>query len=173
MRDPAELTSLLVRASLALHLTQAGLGDLLGSSHRTAHRWHVGEAYPSDKQVQELARHVFPADPSIAAGLAEQAGCTLESLGVVRPTPPPAPPPPPRPAPEVMIDSVVCAAAEAIDVVPRDIRPALRAAFARARMLGMSIEEAERALRGAAGPSEIDLGKDKRAARSSARARAS
>jgi hypothetical protein len=40
----------------------------------------------------------------------------------------------------------VCAAAEAINVPPRDVRPALLAAFARARRLGIAIATVETAL---------------------------
>jgi hypothetical protein len=47
-----------------------------------------------------------------------------------------------------MVDSIVCAAAEAMDVVPRQVRPALLAAFARARRLSLSTEVVEKALGG-------------------------
>jgi hypothetical protein len=40
----------------------------------------------------------------------------------------------------------VCAAAEANDVMPREIRPALIAAFSRGRKLGLTMAEAEGAL---------------------------
>jgi hypothetical protein len=42
----------------------------------------------------------------------------------------------------------VCAAAEAIDVMPRTIRPALLAAFRRARRLGLDVATVEKALGG-------------------------
>ncbi len=50
------------------------------------------------------------------------------------------------PAPAHMIDAIVCSAADAANLLPRAVRPALRAAFARARELGISVEAAERGL---------------------------
>ena len=45
------------------------------------------------------------------------------------------------------VDAVVCAAAEAMQVVPQNVRPALLAAFACARELGLTLEDVERVLR--------------------------
>ena len=45
-----------------------------------------------------------------------------------------------------MVDVVVCAAAEALDVSPRAVRPALLAAFQRAREAGLTLEQVEKAL---------------------------
>jgi hypothetical protein len=62
--------------------------------------------------------------------------------------PPPAAPPPPRPPPDPIhiVDTVVCAAAEAMQIMPDDIRPALRAAFRRARLAGLTTEAVDMAL---------------------------
>jgi hypothetical protein len=38
---------------------------------------------------------------------------------------------------------VVCAAAEAMNMMPEEIRPALRAAFRRARLAGLSVEDVD------------------------------
>ncbi|MDP9001553.1 MAG: hypothetical protein M3O46_15745, partial [Myxococcota bacterium] len=46
-----------------------------------------------------------------------------------------------------LIDAVVCAAAEALDVSPRAVRPALLAAFARASELGLTLERSLEGLR--------------------------
>ena len=46
--------------------------------------------------------------------------------------------------------TVVCAAAEAIDVTPRVVRPALLAAVTRARQLGLTLETLDEALRATA-----------------------
>jgi len=40
----------------------------------------------------------------------------------------------------VLVDSVVCAAAEAMSLSPQAIRPAVLAAFARARDAGLSLD---------------------------------
>jgi hypothetical protein len=53
---------------------------------------------------------------------------------------------------ELVIDSVVCAAAVAMDMKPLEIRPALAAAFRRARQLGIPTEALDRALSGEVKP---------------------
>jgi hypothetical protein len=55
---------------------------------------------------------------------------------------------------EDVVEAVVCAAADAMDVSPRAMRPALLAAFTRARRIGLTVEAMEKALGGAgeAGP---------------------
>jgi hypothetical protein len=102
-------------------------------------------------QLQTLARAVHPEDAVLAAKVAAEGGQTLEGLGLVRPEPPPraAPPaPPPRPFPptRLVAESVVCAAAEAMQAPPAVMREVLRAAFARAQALGLSLDEMNEAL---------------------------
>src|SRR4029077_16663730 len=73
------------------------------------------------------------------------------------PPPPPRPPPPappPPPDPRYIVDTVVCAAAEAIQLMPEAIRPALRAAFRRARLAGLSVQDVDKALHGGEGPDQ-------------------
>jgi transcriptional regulator with XRE-family HTH domain len=148
----ASIHSLFDRARQALHASQVEIGTMLGASRRTAQRWDAGKASPSTEQLQTLARRVYPSDPRLAAEIATATATTLQALGLVAPAPPPAPPqaapPPPPPPVESVVDSMVCAAAEAIDVMPRVVRPALLAAFTRARELQLSVEAVERALQG-------------------------
>ena len=95
-------------------------------------------------QLQKLARAVYPVDASLAAALASEGGQSLESLGLVRPAPPPvAAPAPSRPFPPVrlLVESVVCAAAEAMQAPPTAVRDVLRAAITRAHALGLNVEE--------------------------------
>jgi hypothetical protein len=157
MPDSDPIRRLLVLASHALGIGQKQLGEMLGSSHRTAHRWQVGQSHPTEHQLHELARKVYPQDPALAAQIAQAGDTTLEALGVVAPPPPPPPlppvvappappPPPPRPPAEEMIDAVVCAAAEAMNMMPAEIRPGLLAAATRGRKLSMTMAEAERGL---------------------------
>ncbi len=159
MRKVHDVGALLQQASMTLHLTQEKLGQMLGSSKRTAQRWIADQARPMDAQLGELARHVFPRDPGLASQLAEAGAYTLEELGIVPSAPPPAPPaapalplappappPPPRPPAEEIVDAVVCAAAEVMGVMPEEMRAPLLAAFARGRKLGMTMEEGERGL---------------------------
>jgi transcriptional regulator with XRE-family HTH domain len=142
---------LLSESQVALGLTQEKLGDLLTASRRTVSRWASGTSRPSVDQLQTLARAVYPEDASLAAKVAAEGGQTLEGLGLVRPepAPPPAPPAPlPRPFPptRLVAESVVCAAAEAMQAAPAVMREVLRAAFARAQALGLSLEEMNEAL---------------------------
>src|SRR5262245_32468453 len=116
-----EHVPLLVQARRLLHVSQGSLGEMLGSSRRTGQRWETWGSYPSPTQWQELARRIHPHDADLAEALAAQGGSSLLDLGLVAPPPPPPAPPPPPPIGE-MIDAVVCAAAEAIDVMPRAVR---------------------------------------------------
>ena len=155
-----EITPLLSRARMLLGLTQKGLGELFGVSLRTAHRWELGKSYPSITQVHELAAAVFPHDAGLAAQLASEAGTTLEGLGLVTPpapAPPPAPVvvpgPPPRAFPPIalMVDSIVLASIDAAATLgatgAREAVPTiLRAAFSRARGLGLTTDEIDEAL---------------------------
>jgi hypothetical protein len=93
----------------------------------------------------DLARVVHGHDPVLAAELVASKGTTLEAQGIVPPAPPPPPPAPPPPA-ESIVDAVVCAAAEAMDLTPREVRAGLHAAFARARRRRRSDRSPSRAL---------------------------
>jgi hypothetical protein len=48
--------------------------------------------------------------------------------------------------PPHLVDTVVCAAAEALGVPPPAVRPALLAAFQRAREVGLTTEDVEQAI---------------------------
>jgi hypothetical protein len=147
------LVSLLWKARMALGVASQGeFGKLLGSSVRSGQRWERGEAIPTDDQMAQLARLVHPKNAELAAAIAAETGTTLVQLGVVAPpavaaapAPPPAPPPP---DPVYLVDTVVCAAAEAVQMMPEAIRPALRAGFRRAALAGLSIETINRAFDG-------------------------
>jgi hypothetical protein len=163
------VTPLLSRATTALGMTQKQVGEAFGISLRTAQRWHLGGSYPNVEQVKRLAGMVFPYDPDLAEELAVEAGTTLEALGLVAPPAPSPPPPlpavvtgpPPRTFPPValMVDSIFLAAIDAAQshgpsTTPRESVPAIvKAAFARARGLGLSMAEVDDALsaRSAAG----------------------
>jgi len=150
------MVPLLVRARRALDLpSQGALGEALGSSARSGQRWERDESKPSADQVHQLARRVSPIDAALAAELAEASDTTLLALGLEVPPAPAVvttaapvapPPPPPPPDPIHIVDTVVCAAAEAMQLMPEAIRPALRAAFRRARLTGLSVEDVDRAL---------------------------
>lgn len=153
-----DVHGLIVRARMALGMTQKQLAEMLGASLRTASRWEGGGSYPDHQQVGQLARAVHPKDATIAEALAGEAGTTLEALGLVvrkSPSPPLSPAPPPRAFPpiDLMVDSVILAAADAVAGYadsPLQERSALldvlRAAISRARRLGLTLEEVDAAL---------------------------
>jgi len=144
-----ELPMLLGKAMYALNLpNQGALGELIGASRRTGQRWAVGRAHPSGPQLQELVVRVHAVDADLAADLAAVAGTTLLAMGLERPAAPPAAIA--AFAVERVADSVLCAAAEAMDVSPRAMRHAILAAFTRARELGLTVEAMEKALRAGA-----------------------
>jgi hypothetical protein len=163
---------LVALAQAALGLTQGGLAEMFEVSRRTISRMMDKKALPSTLQLHALARAVHPINPALAALLATEGNETLEGLGIVQPVPPPVPavapeppappappvvvapepppppPPPPRPLPppRLMVESIVCAAAETMQTTPAAVRDVLRTAFKRARGLGMTIEEVDEAL---------------------------
>jgi hypothetical protein len=136
------LDALLVRARDALGTKTEGMAHAIGSSKRTVERWFAKEADPTDAHVIQLARALYPLHPALAAEVAAAVGESLSTIGLVKPRPPPSH--------AHLIDAVVCVAAETIDAPSKALRPALLAAFRRARELGFTIEEAERALDAAA-----------------------
>jgi hypothetical protein len=140
--------ALVDEACVALSLNQRELGELVGLSTRTIQRLYARRTDFIYIQWQKLARAAYPAHPDLAARLAAQGGSSLQALGLVKP----APPAPALAAPlydvQHLADGVVCAAAEAIDLTPRAIRPALLAAFRRARQMRLTVEELDSALGG-------------------------
>jgi transcriptional regulator with XRE-family HTH domain len=144
---PRHYVAMLIDARRILGVSQGELGERLGASRRTGQRWEAGRAKPGPTELGRLAALVHAEDPKLAAEIATVGGSSLESLGLVKPTrPAPAAPPPPAPPAEHVVDAVVCAAAEAIGVMPDAVRPALRAAFRRARLVGLDVATVERAL---------------------------
>jgi transcriptional regulator with XRE-family HTH domain len=138
------ITPFVIAGRRALGLSQAQLAAALGSSKRTAARWEAGRATLAPWQACQLARLVHRVDPAIAAEVADAAGETLESLGLVAPAATPAAPPPP--ATSLVVDAIVCVAADVLMTTPKTVREALHAAFRRARELRLSVEEVENAL---------------------------
>jgi len=144
---------LLVRANGALGMTQEEFGVLLGVSRRTMIRWQQGDNGPPFQDWIKLVRHVYPRNAALAKEIATELGETLVTLGVEAPPLPVMPPAPPavpvRPAPPVgdLVDSIVCAAAEAIAATPQAVRPALLAAFERAASVGLAVDDVRAALK--------------------------
>lgn len=137
--SPPDLMPAVVKAQLTLLLNQKELGELMGSSQRTVQRWYAGRGWPSPDQLTKLVVAVHPRDPDIARRLAATMGHTLESLGVV--APPVQAPAEPSPLMPLLVESVVSAAAEALDVSPRVARPAVLAAVERAKAAALTLDD--------------------------------
>ena len=138
------------RAQTADGSQQQGAGRGPGCSPRTitAYRFkHGGVLSPLD--YAKLARVCHPHDQTVARQLAAQGGHTLASLGLADAAA--AAPVRFNASGAHLVDSVVCAAAEALDVSPRAMRPALRAAVERMVALGMPAQAVLDALGPAAG----------------------
>jgi DNA-binding XRE family transcriptional regulator len=136
---------LLTRARMTVGMSQEKLGTLLGVSKRTMGRSEAGQAPMSVAATITLARLVHPHDPELARELAAAASETLESLGLVEPAAEKRPT-------KLVVDAVVCVAAESLGIAPGPVRGALHAAFKRTRELGLTLEEVEAGLERAAPP---------------------
>jgi hypothetical protein len=90
-------------------------------------------------------------DAALAAQIAAEAGLAPKVPAAV---PVAAPPPPPLPPLDLVVDSILCAAADACELHPKVPRPALLAAFSRAGRLGASATDVAAMLGGALTASE-------------------
>jgi hypothetical protein len=146
----ADGAALLQRAQQALLMKHVQLGEMLGCSPRTLNRWRAGGLGPSRKQWQLLARRIHPVNRALAEEIARAIG---EEIEAIVPATPPAravasPPEPQRPQQtSVLVDSILCAAAEAAVMTPQATRAALLAAFDRAALLAVPLAELHRALK--------------------------
>jgi hypothetical protein len=140
---------LLNLAGLALGTGQGGVAEAIGMSRRTMSRWaRAGIAPLLPSQAEDLVRAVYPKDAALGERIAVAFGTSLGAAGIAPPArtladapSSPHPTPPPRQA-----EIVICAAAEALDVSPRAVRPAVLAAFRAAREVGLSVADVETAL---------------------------
>jgi transcriptional regulator with XRE-family HTH domain len=149
--DTHRISALVVLARRAIGVSQTEFADLIGSSKRTIIRWGTGVTLPVEAELKVIARVVHPYDNALASEIASEAGETLASLGLESATPPSQPVEEasarPVPSPRDLVDSIVCAAAEAASCTPQAIRPALVAAFDRAERVGLDVAEVRAALR--------------------------
>jgi DNA-binding XRE family transcriptional regulator len=149
------LSLLLTLSREALHLTQLELAHVIGSSLRTVQRYEARRARPHAWELHKLADAVRPHDADLASQIDVWAPRPAPPVSpvtgstAVEPAAPPAlpapslpaaPPLPPTVPAGVLVDSVVCAAAEAMSLSPQAIRPAVLAAFARARDAGLTMD---------------------------------
>jgi DNA-binding XRE family transcriptional regulator len=145
---------LLVHAQLALGVSQEELGNRVGVSRRTMTRWGTGKTSPDFSQWAQIARLTYAVNRVLAAQIATEMGESLVSLGIEAPPPPPAPAPAPSAAPARppipvgdLVDSIVCAAAEAASTTPQAMRPAILAALDRMLSVQLGVDEVRAALK--------------------------
>jgi DNA-binding transcriptional regulator YiaG len=150
--DSKLASSLVTRVRHALNLGQEPFADRVGSSLRTVARWEAGESVPADFHFAGMAKAVHPVDRALAAEVAAAAGKTLHGLGLepppdALPRAPAAAPPAYPVTPRHLVTTVLCSAAEALDMSPGAMRPALAAMLRTMCELGLSAEVAEQGLR--------------------------
>jgi transcriptional regulator with XRE-family HTH domain len=144
----ASVPRLLIQTQHALALSQESLGEVMGVSRRTVWRWQSGQAFPIAVHLHALARKTYAVDRDLAARLADARNATLESLGLVAPAKTSTRVPSTDDAlrTRLLVDAIVCAAAEALDASPGAVRRALHAAFVRARQTGLALDAIEQGL---------------------------
>jgi transcriptional regulator with XRE-family HTH domain len=150
----AETSRILHEARRAMGWTQRDLARSLGVSTRTGERWDAGRTSPAAEELLRLARIVHPRDAAVAQRIANHAREMNARSGLATPplfpleAAPPAPPPlTERPLPLARrVDIVVCAAAAALDVSPRVVKPAVLEAFRAAAEIGLGASEVVAAL---------------------------
>lgn len=147
--DPSNHPQILETVAYVLRTSLTEVGRGIGVSRRTLTRWKRNPRCMIPLHLQRLARLVHPTDPVLAAQIAAVDGKTLADLGLAAPLAGTAPTEASvAGAREVdpkqhLVDAIVCAAAEALDASPRAVRPALVAAFRRARETGLSLADVE------------------------------
>jgi hypothetical protein len=139
-----DLTRLFHEGRIALGMTAVDAAALMGASRRTSQRWSAGRTTPGIGALHALAVAVLPTDPKLAARIHAAAVECAARAGMS--VPPLAPPPAaPAPAPPVYadahaVDIVLCAAADAMNLAPRAVRPGLLAGLLRARELSLGVD---------------------------------
>jgi hypothetical protein len=149
---PRPLPVLVGVSRAILGLSQPELARLVESSLRTVQRWEANASKPYPWNLHALADAVRPHDPAVAAELdawaprpsAAQAPAPAPEDSL--PAREPALAAPPVLDPVLAADAIVCAAAEAMALAPQAVRPALVAAFGRAKVAGLTVDEVLAAL---------------------------
>jgi hypothetical protein len=117
--------------------TQPAFARFLGVSTRTVQR-HPGSAgVPMGAHHEKIVRALHPVNPQLAKQLAIASRLDLVVMGlepatVTKPVLPSAT--------REHATLVVCAAADALNMVPRDVRPVLANIFSNARALGVDMD---------------------------------
>lgn len=134
----AELPSLGVlirRVRDQVQMPQPEFAKRVGTSLRTLVRWELSQGAPHHEHLHAMVRLVYPRNRELAAQLASWAGTSTDALV-----------PEAQPTREHLVDSVVCAAAEAANLAPTPVRAVLAAGLARAVAVGLGIPDLLQAL---------------------------
>ncbi len=140
---PVNAPELVEAARYELTVSQRKLGVICETDRRVVAKWQQGVQRPYPWHWERMARAVHPKNVVLAGRLAAAGGHTLVSLGLQAPAggvQAPQIAPPPAVAATHLVDSIVCAAAETMQVAPHTIRPALVAAFQRSLALGLGTD---------------------------------
>jgi transcriptional regulator with XRE-family HTH domain len=164
------IPSLIIRARAALGLSQSAFGAKLGWSTRSQGRIESKGSIPVPRNLIKIGRLVTPVDATLGNQLIRRAKDIAVKVGLVLPELPAAPlstalsVAPNRSERGLrvagaersleakpigmrhLVDAVVCAATDHGELLPRDVRPILLAAFTRAEELGLDFAEVRRAL---------------------------
>ncbi len=135
MAGSESLPALVFQARRLIAYTNREFAELQGVSIRTVIRHQREGGVASPFRYEPIIRAVYPKDRALAAKLAAATGHDLVTLGLEGQAPVP-----PKLRPE-HADAVVYAAADALGLAPRQVRPAVLAAFARAGELGLDLRE--------------------------------
>jgi hypothetical protein len=128
------------RDALGVH-TNTALAKFLGVSRRTITRYPERGGLPSMAHNHKLIRALHPKNPQLARELAEVSLTTLSALGLEPSGPGAGAAAPKLPAAtREHATMIVCAAADALSMVPRDVRPVLATVFSEARRLNVDLE---------------------------------
>jgi transcriptional regulator with XRE-family HTH domain len=128
---------LCAEARRRMHVNQRQFAEAVGSSLRTVQRWETSRSSPVPAAIHRVADAVRPHDASLAAELDALSPRPAPPASLV--TPPASPERPPL-TDAILLDALVCAAAEAMGLAPQTLRPALLAAFTRAKATGLTID---------------------------------
>jgi len=124
-----------------LNVSQKELAERLDVSAKTISRWCARNPVLGAGMVTNLCAVANPTAPSLAIKIATTYGYDLAQLGVTSSAAAKLGSNHPE-GERLLADALVCAAADVADVSPRVMRPALAAALARARDLGLTIDSA-------------------------------
>lgn len=137
--DPMASTThvLLMQARSELGLNQRTLAKLLGVSMRTVQRHEDDGGLPIwGGHHAKLLKALHPRNPALASQIAAAHGKTLADYGIQEVA---TGPQPPARATRMHADSVICAAADAFGIVPRDARPLVHAILTRVQELNVEL----------------------------------